>query len=169
MININVISAVLSYDDLGPVISNLKKDKSPKACYVTFSKTSSFLMQRLNEAKISTKDIFFIDMITTSLSSFTSPPDEKNRAFLTTDADLFTLYEQIERVIKKHPGSKLILDSLSSLAVYQKEKDIFSFIKRLTVMLNDYKHDGVFLVLSQDFDSDFIRSLLPMMDRVEKS
>ena len=99
--------------------------KTPGA-YVSLNKPHTGVKKVLNQEKISTNKIFFIDCI--------SQPLEKQKEVLHIrhPSDLTGLSIAITEFSEKIPGTKyIVIDALSTLLIYNKEELVITFVKKL--------------------------------------
>ena len=114
------------------IIKTVKENSSFPGIYVSLNKTQKNSEEILNQNRIDTKDIFFIDCVeseTTGEDVIHIPPHELNK-----------LSYAIQRFIKEIKDEKfLIIDALSTLLIYNDVDEVASFVKELTEYIYENK------------------------------
>lgn len=134
--------------------------------YVTAGKPYADLVGLFEGNGIDTSKIFFVDCITKHLSM--PSPEADNCLFLDNPIDLTEMSIAINTIIKKLPSPKaLLLDSLSTLFIYNNENLVGRFSNFLINRLRSYKVDTVFTVLESDADKKAISIIKLLVDEVK--
>ncbi|MBW2984319.1 hypothetical protein KY361_04345 [Candidatus Woesearchaeota archaeon] len=111
------------------IVKFFTKSKLP-GVYVTFNKPYAGIKRILEKEKISTKKIFFIDCITSSIAS---AEKEENVLHIQHPSDLTGLSIAITEFTESIKNDKyLIIDALATLLIYNKEDLVVKFIKSVT-------------------------------------
>ncbi len=113
-------------DATNEIIRDYTKKKVP-GIYVCFNKPESAVRKILEDSKIDTEKIFFIDCITTSMGE---PKGGKNVLHISNPSDLTGLGVAIREFMDNIPSDKfLVMDSLSTLLIYNTENTVVKFVK----------------------------------------
>lgn len=98
--------------------------------YVSLNKTQKSMEKILNQYKIDTQKLFFIDCVTAEKS--------KDDVLHIAPDQLELLITAIESFIKDIDGEKyLIIDALSTLLIYNSENRVAEFAKEITRFASD--------------------------------
>ncbi|MBW2984332.1 hypothetical protein KY361_04410 [Candidatus Woesearchaeota archaeon] len=164
---IAVISSSESYSALNTAIVDymVNKKKMP-GVYVTMNKPYETVINNLKKCGIDTKKIFFVDAISNVIGN--KKLISENCIILDSPSAL----TELGIVISKAFGSKkikfLLMDSLSTMLVYNKVDTTVKFIHYLITQLRKYKLSGIILSLEKDMESKTIDSITQFCDKVIK-
>ena len=144
-----------------------KQSKKANVIYVTTNKPYDNLINSLEEKKIDTDNIFFIDCISKEVG--VDPEDVGNCIYLDSPKSLTSMSIAIKESIENIDGEKtLILDSLSTLLIYNDARTMGKFSNFLINKMRSMKADAVILTLESDVDKDIIKKIESFVDKVEK-
>lgn len=161
---LHVLSSEKYFND---VIKILKKTNE-KVVYVTTNKPYEHLINLLKKAKIKTERFYFVDCI----SKYVSPEKmkkTKNCIFLESPGSVTDMAIAIDKAIGLVPGEKLVmLDSLSTLLIYNNETVVEKFSNFLVNRLRALNVSAMILTVDTDVDKDAIKVIESFVDVVEK-
>jgi KaiC/GvpD/RAD55 family RecA-like ATPase len=139
--------------------------KSPQGVYVTLNKPFSALTKTFEKAGISSDSLFFVDGIT----NVPAAEESADHACLGSGIDLSNLCIGISRVIGKFQEEKfLLLDSLSTLLIYNDSKAVSKFAHLLTEKMRRWNTAGSLLTVEMNAEKDVVSQLAPFCDKVVK-
>lgn len=111
------------------IISLFVREDIP-GVFMCLNKPHSSVKQNLDERKINTDKIFFIDCITRALGE---KKEGENVLHVQSPADLTGLSIAVTEFLQKIPGSKfMIIDALTTFLIYNQENLVVKFVKSIT-------------------------------------
>lgn len=121
-------------------------DKNMKGIYVTVNKSAMDLVEKFGASKIAADNIVFLDAV--SALSGKKEKQGPNFKYTTSPKDLVELSMALEDEVKKIGEEKkfIILDSISILLVYNKEKAVEKFVHSLARKTRSWNSQTIFLV-----------------------
>jgi hypothetical protein len=131
---------------LEAALSILKKNKNKKICYITLNKSCGSLRETFDKRKINPDNIYYIDGISSRISS---PKSVKGCKFVKEPYALKDIAREIRKAIKK--GHTLVVfDSLSNLLAYGPAVPagvnlLINFISSFSKVLEAKKGKAIFL------------------------
>lgn len=141
------------------IINQLTKEG--KGIYIAASRPYDVFAPLLKDNGIKTEDIFFVDCI----SSLTGiPAEEKNVRYIPTPTMLELIPIHIDMAMSENP-SFLILDSISSLTIYNSERAMIEFLHYLISKMRQKKTKTILLVIGENH---IVQSLSMLCDQVIK-
>ena len=171
--NIDLPSLLLSTDSvLVKIPSNLYNQstsfipsvlKDHNLCYVTLNKTYNSLKLRFEKEKILSDRIVFIDAITKSME----PVENTQDCYFVSSPQALTELSIVTSEFLSQNIDFVILDSLTTLLIYQKNVD--SVVKFVTKMVNTSKKENshmIFFVLDTSEHQLLIEESSMVMDAV---
>ena len=139
--------------------------KSGQGVYVTLNKPYGVLVKNLEKAGISSDSLFFVDGIT----NVPSTEEGTDHACLGSGIDLSNLCIGISRAIGKMKDANfLLLDSLSTLLIYNDSKSVSKFAHLLTEKMRRWGTQGCLLTVEMNAEKDVVAQLAPFCDKVVK-
>ncbi len=160
-----VIDSGKFFDGVTKVLK--KESKKRNIIYVTTNKPYKSLVNSLEDKKIKTDNIFFIDCISKEVGE--SGKDEDNCLYLDSPKSLTSMSIAINESIENIDGEKtLILDSLSTLLIYNDARTMGKFSNFLVNKMRSLEADAVILTLESDVDKDIIKKIQSFVDKVER-
>ncbi len=148
-------------DDVALQLFNRIKNKKFKLVYVTASLPSKVIQEKIESIKLD--DYFIIDSVSSSISSDLSPTEKS--IFLKSPADLTEIGISLEGILRKYQNTLfIVIDSLTSLLIYNSENEILRFVHFTSSLAREKKSKLVFIVLENNGVSkgflDKIRSFI---------
>ena len=162
-----VVLLVIGHDKYDLLIANIAKNFTKKGfsgIFVTLNKGGEDLIAMLEKNKVDCTNLFVIDAVS---KKGTAPKPNKNISYVDSPQDLTELEAQIIDFAKKmQPGkSFLIVDSLSTLLVYNAEKTIEKFVHGLGEKMKEFGFKNVFTIRSKT-RPEIMDVLVQFSDRV---
>lgn len=143
----------------------VQNEKMP-GLYVSINKTYEKLKEELDRNGIESRDMQFIDAVTRMAGSVVI--SERNVLYLESPAGLSALMIAIEKKIKSIPQNKkfLVLDSVSTLLVYNEAGSVEKFVHALVGKINQHRARGILLLVRSRKCSGTIQTISQFCDRV---
>lgn len=153
----NVVSSVLK---------TLISDKTWGVVYVSISNPYEQLVKDFDSFGIDTKRMAFIDCISFAMMG-SIPKKKENVFFVENPSSLEEVGMYVDRLLPKISGPKVILlDSLSSLLIYNDPKSAKEFTHLIISKMRLAKVGGIILSMEKnEAVEDLVRTILPMCDR----
>jgi hypothetical protein len=132
-------------------------------CYVTLNKTYSSLKQQFNKDGFSSDNLVYIDAITRSMES----AENTNDCYFVSSPQALTELSIVITEFLAQNIDYVILDSLTTLLIYQKKVD--PVVKFVTKMVNTVKKENshmIFFVLDSKEHQLLIEESSMVMDAV---
>lgn len=142
------------------VISTVKSLQKNKVVFVSLNKPRKSVEKQLKQAGVNTKGIFFIDCVNEEDSKddvLHVPPDRLDL--------LDSAIKTYVKTIKSEPA--IVIDSLSTLMIYNNENDVAQFAKRLTDFTSETK--ATVIALSPNTKKEeLLNKIFNFFDEVKK-
>ena len=150
------------------IIKIIKNDiKTKNIIYVTTNKPYKYLVNLLNEEKIKTENIMFIDCISKQVSG--SEDSSEKCVFIDSPQNVTGLSIALNQVITQWgEESTIIFDSLSTLFIYNSEEIIGRFSNFIINKMQLNNISSVFFVLESDMDKKIMSVISSFVDEVRK-
>jgi archaellum biogenesis ATPase FlaH len=156
-----VVSGESFNDSIFKIVKNLSKKHN--ICYVSVNKGYSALVDSFKKKKIDLNKFFFIDCITPTLLS---PKKEKLCKFISSPNALTELSLALNDS-QATDKDLILIDSLSTLAIYHSAKDIAHFVNSLSQKIKaNKKTSEVLLISSGDKGKDVFNECEILVDKV---
>ncbi|MBN2126843.1 MAG: hypothetical protein JW703_00450 [Candidatus Diapherotrites archaeon] len=134
--------------------------------YVTLNKPVEFLLHFMQKNKLNAEKIHFIDMISalslekenTSQTSFLNSPNALSEALIELDS----------AISNKTNTLVLVLDSISTLLVYNDKNSVEKFFHTLASKINQKKSIGLFLFVESEEYKEAVQTIEQFCDKVVK-
>jgi len=148
------------------LMRNFVHEKKMFGIYITVNRPYGSLVQLLKKEKIDTSKIFFIDLITSTLSN--APERKENCIFMGSASNLTDLSLAISEAVEASPETKkfIFLDSLSTMLIYNEAGTLSKFSHFLTGRLRELKVSGVLISMDTETDRKLTTTLSQFCDRV---
>jgi len=164
---VGVVMPADSYEDANlHILDYLVNKKNSTGGYVSISKPSHHIIKQLNEKKISTKDIYFLDCVTKGLGM--KNPTLSNGVFIDSPSSLTLLSLELHKFFTS-TGEKnrfLYIDSLSTLCIHNKLDSVLRFIHHTTGKMRLFGFNGLMLSVHEGTDRKLIAELGQFCDKV---
>jgi len=146
------------------LIKYLNVDKHLPGVYVTVNKPYATIKRIMEQNKINTKTIIFIDAI----SKLTGDKSKKTAdcLFIGMPNDLTGLSVAMNEAVKSLPTKKkfLFLDSLSTLSIHNSAGSVNQFAHFLTANMREWGVMGVIISLERETEQSLIDQLAQFCD-----
>ena len=164
---VSVLSSTEQYSTLNiEILDYLINDRKMNGIYFTVNKPYETLVTILKKNEIDIKKLYFIDAISGAVGKKKS--DAENCVIVQNPSALTDLSICItEACTSKNPGF-LILDSLSTMLVYNNEDTTVRFIHYLITELRKCKVSGIILSLEKDMEKKMLDSIAQFCDKIIK-
>ena len=145
------------------IIKFLVKESNMPGVYVTLNAPFSTVKKKIEEKKIDSRMIIFIDAITKTSQGI----ERKDNALLIGNPqNLSDISVAMDQAVRSLPSAKrfVFFDSLSTLLLYNKPESVAQFVHFLSGRMRIWKVKGIIISLQNKKDQDLIDSLLPFCD-----
>ncbi len=165
-----VVLLVVGHDKYDLLIANITKNfikKRFSGIFVTLNKGGEDLIAMLEKNKVDCTNIFVVDAVSKNESK---PKAYKNTSYIDSPQDLTELEAQIIDFAKNMQPEKsfLIVDSISTLLVYNAEKTIEKFVHGLGEKMKELGFKNVFIIRSKT-KPEIMDVLIQFSDKVIRS
>ncbi len=146
------------------ILTNKFKEKG---IYVTVNRPFESLNEVLKKNKINTKNIFFIDAITLTISG--EAKEVPNCLFINSPNSLTELGIALGEAfnsMKQKEDRFIFFDSLSTLLIYNQSKSVSKFAHFLTGKMREWKIKGVLISLQKNVDENLIAQVSQFCDKI---
>ncbi len=125
-------------------------DRGMTGIYVTSARPYGYIVQRFKEYNINTQNLFFIDLI--SCMAGKRAGEEGNCIFIENPVSLDEIEMWINTLMKRNDAKNkfLIVDSLSSLLIYNRPLSLKKFTELLVNYLRRYGVNGIFTTIDSE-------------------
>ncbi|MFH1255976.1 MAG: hypothetical protein V1494_01655 [Candidatus Diapherotrites archaeon] len=131
-------------------------------CYVSLNDRCDSLFRSFADAGIDMKRFFLIDAITKTSQAIVEP--RSNCVFVSSPNALIELSLAISDVLAKQRPDAILLDSLSTLLIYENPSTVTKFMHSLIGKVRTNSVDGVFTVLDSDQNAEAVKDLGMFID-----
>jgi archaellum biogenesis ATPase FlaH len=136
-----------------------------RGIYITFNKPVATLTKLFEKVGLPVESLFFIDGITV----VSSPVEERSYTFLGPATDLTNLCVATSRAVGRFDEEKfIVLDSLSTLLIYNEGRAVCKFAHLLTEKMRRWGTSGFLLTVEMNPKRDLVPQLAPFCDKVVK-
>jgi len=147
-------------DSVLSIMGDLSKEG--RGIYITASRPYEVFSPLLKNNGINVENVFFIDC----LSSITGiPVQEKNVRYIPTPTMLELITMHVDLAMAEKEIKFVVLDSVSSLAIYNSERAMIEFLHFLILRMRQKKVKTVMLAIGADH---IVPSLSMLCDQVVK-
>ena len=137
--------------------------KNSRGIYITFNKPSETLTKLFEKVGLPVESLFFIDGIT----MVSSPVEDGSHTFLGPAADLSNLCVATSKAVSRFSEEKfIVLDSLSTLLIYNDGRAVCKFAHLLTEKMRRWGTRGFLLTVELSPKRDLVPQLAPFCDKV---
>ena len=145
------------------IIKFLVKESNMPGVYVTLNAPYPNVKKRLEDEKIDTRMILFIDAVTKTSQGIER---KDNCLLIGNPQNLSDISVAMDKAVRSLPSSKrfVFFDSLSTLLLYNNPPSVAQFIHFLSGRMHVWKVKGIIISLQNKKDQELIDSLLPFCD-----
>jgi len=137
--------------------------KTTHGIYVSLNKPFAVLTKAFEKAGVPTQSLFFVDAIT----NVPTAQEDSTANCLGSGIDLSNLCIGISRAVNRFSEEKfLLLDSLSTLLIYNDAKAVAKFAHLLTEKMRRWGMSGSLLTVEMNAERDVVSQLAPFCDKV---
>jgi KaiC/GvpD/RAD55 family RecA-like ATPase len=137
--------------------------KVPRGIYVSLNKPYAVLAKTFEKSGISVDSLFFVDAIT----NVPALQEEADHSCLGSTVDLSSLCIATSKAVNRFAEDKfLVLDSLSTLLIYNESKAVAKFAHLLTEKMRRWNTSGSLLTVEMNAEKDVVSQLAPFCDKV---
>jgi len=134
--------------------------------FVTITKPYNKIRAELERAGVNTSNYVFIDCISSRYNI--EMKDSKNCVYVSSPEMLVDVSAAISRALRNQ-NALLLLDDISSLAIYNQNMNILQFLHGTMIRLQKNNARGIFLMLDDNKKDDMIKNLSLFADKIIKS
>ncbi len=132
-----------------------------RICYVTFNDPYETLARSIAPGKGS--GFLWIDCVSATVKS---PKPEHGVTFVSSPHALTEVSIAIKKALEKDKTEFMILDSVSSMLVYEKPLTVLKFIHNIVLTLRTSGIGAAFIILREDVSEEVIKDLNMFVDKV---
>jgi archaellum biogenesis ATPase FlaH len=133
--------------------------------YITFNKPFATLTKSFEKVGLPVESLFFIDGITMVSSSV----EEGSHTLLGPATDLSNVCVATSKAVSRFNDEKfIVLDSLSTLLIYNDAQTVAKFAHLLTEKMRRWGTSGFLLTCEMNPKRDLVPTLAPFCDKVVK-
>lgn len=144
LVSNQIVLLIMPSVEYNDVIIDIVKKLSGNICYVTANKTYDALREIFQKKKVNVENIVFIDTISKTMKKV---PDQGERVYYVSSPGALTELSLAIGKFLKHDFDYLIFDSITNLAIYQKQNICTKFIADLVNKTKKTKTKAVFYAL----------------------
>jgi archaellum biogenesis ATPase FlaH len=154
--------------DHGEAISSLMKifisERKMNGIYISASKPYEQITRAMGQADVKANKLFFIDCISHMAGKL--PEKAENAVFIENPSSLEEVGMYVDKVLVRLAEPKfIILDSLSSLLIYNSERSVEEFTHMVINKMRLEKVGGVIVSIKQKEAEALTKTLVPMCDK----
>lgn len=139
--------------------------KTARGIYISLNKPYAVLTKTFDKAGLSSSSLFFVDGIT----NVPAQEEDSSHVALGSGVDLSNLCIGISRAVNQSSEEKfLLLDSLSTLLIYNDPKTVAKFAHLLTEKMRRWNTPGSLVTVETNSERDVVSQLAPFCDKVVK-
>lgn len=145
------------------VLDTIKKLSEKSVCYVTLNKTFDSLKELSKKNNIDLKDIVFVDAISKTIKE---TPDQADGSYFVSSPGALTELSIAVNKLLAHGFEYLIFDSITNIAIYQKQAPVAKFISILVNKIKAANTKTVFYAVHLKEHSELIQECSMFFDKV---
>lgn len=144
------------------ILKLLVKEQKTPGVYVTLNKPFQVMQRLLEEEKIDSRLIIFIDAIT----NVPENKKEKNCLFIGSPEKLSDISVAMDQAVKALPTKDkfIFFDSINTLQLFNKPGTVARFFYFLSGKIREWKIKGIIISIKKESDNDLINELLQFCD-----
>ncbi len=148
------------------IVKTVMKNKN-LCLYVAINQPYSRLKKVMENGRIDTSRVFFIDCITETSGGRSERV--RNCLFINSPGSLTELGISITQALQAMPGKKfLFIDALSTLVIYNSSKSIAKFSHFLMTRVKLLGLAGIFMVVEKEMEEILLSQIKQFCDRIIK-
>jgi KaiC/GvpD/RAD55 family RecA-like ATPase len=158
----SVLVVAKAQDYMLEVVKIARSLKGQKVCFITTNKGYSALEETFKISSVDDSKFFFLDCVTRTVMK---TKDTKYCKYVSSPSALTEI--EIEASKRMKAGDEIfVVDSLSTLMIYQSEEKIARFVHNLISNCKSNKRTLVILIADGDRKSDLYNKVSVMVDEV---
>jgi len=147
------------------ILKEVTKQENTAGVYVTLNRPYASLIKNLEQNKIKTDNLFFLDCITKTLCA---EKEQEKCLFLESPQNLTQLAIAIDEIVKAIPMKNkfLFFDELSTLLIYNQTGTVAKFLHFLTGKMRTLELKGILLSVEKELDPKIAQQSEQSVDKV---
>ncbi|MBU0762612.1 MAG: hypothetical protein KKD39_06265 [Candidatus Altiarchaeota archaeon] len=147
------------------VLSKMVKENNIGGVYLSFTMPSEYIISNMEDAKIPSENVYFIDCISIMAGKVETVKNEKV-AYVENPASLEDITLHMDSMLSKVKTEKkfIFLDSLSSLSIYNSDKSVKEFTHYIINKIRLHELIGIILAVEKKETEELVRIITPMCD-----
>jgi len=153
-------------------INNIVKDivsTKKTLCFVSVNKTKEAIEKELQEKKIKTEKIYFIDCISKSISKGKLSWSDEKTSYIDNPNSLTQMSLAIFKLMEKTKIDYFLLDSINTLLIYNNEKSILKFVHHTAGKLKANNTTGLFIYLKEGLNENLLKQFTQFVDKITET
>lgn len=161
-----VVTPPNQHGDIALAIAEiLSEEWERNGVYITFSRPYEQITRDFEEQKINGERVIFIDCVSKMAGRF--PGKKENAVFIDNPSSLEEVGMYSDKILSRMPEPKFfILDSTSSMSIYNDKTSVREFIHFLINKMRLDKIGGIILTVEKEGMEEVIEALQPLVDAV---
>jgi len=145
-------------------LSFIINKKNSNGIYISVNRPYMDILRILTENNINLENIVFIDCVSHSTGRI--PKKAENAVFIENPSSLEEIGMYTDKLlVRLKPPTFILLDSLSSLLIYNTQKSVKEFVHFIINRMRVENIGGIILAEQKKEADDIVRTLIPMCDR----
>ncbi|MBS3164415.1 hypothetical protein J4439_03215 [Candidatus Woesearchaeota archaeon] len=163
------ILTLVPFDGFVPIMTGIVKGVyrdtgEKKICYISLNKPCKALIATLQGEGLDSTRFHIIDAVTKM--AVAAPKPIEGCSFVSSPAALSELYATFSQLIEQEDYGALILDSVSTILVYEHGSVVIKFLHMIITKASLKGCHGAFICLKEDMDKQLLRELNMIVDVV---
>ncbi|HHQ45155.1 MAG TPA: hypothetical protein ENN13_03355 [Candidatus Altiarchaeales archaeon] len=153
-------------DTVSGLLDILVNKKRMGGVYISVTRPYDYILEALDKAKVKSNDIYFIDCISQMAGKVPTTTD-KNIVFVENPSSLEEVSMYLDRLLARVGSHNkfMLLDSVSSLMIYNTEKSVKEFTHFIMNKMRLESLGGVVLSIEKKEAEELVQTLVPMADK----
>ena len=168
--NFIILLSTNSKDYFNSVLETLKflTDRGMSGVYLTSARPYDYMMKNFEKYNINTENLFFIDTVSCMAGKF--PGEHENCVFIENPTSLEEIGMWTDTLMKrlKIENKFLILDSLSTMLIYNDATSLKKFGQLLINRLRLHESSGIFTSIDMEIQGGLYEALSALCDKTIK-
>ncbi len=162
----NIVLAIVESGSYNEKCVQAASALSGKAvCYVTLSKTHDALRESFTKGGVDTKNFVFIDAISQTIRK---APSQEDGCYFASSPGALTEISMLVSKCLRHKFEYLVFDSISGLAIYQRNAPVARFISNIINQSRENNAKALFYVADSAQGQELAKECGVMVDKVVK-
>jgi hypothetical protein len=139
---------------------------TPKIGYISINRVINQIRKSIAETGASPESFYFVDCITKSIIA--TPEKHPNTDYVSSPNDLTKTSIAITKMLKKFEPEFVILDSMSTLLIYESIETSSIFLHALVNRITSYGSKFLLLSVPGEKEEKLIKNLSLVVDKIER-